>query len=165
MILKRIFRHLWMSPWQVRRTFPATAFDAIEKAVAEGEIKHRGQVRFVVEAELHLAQLWHGVTARQRAVEIFSGLRVWDTEENIGVLVYVLLADRKVEIVADRGIHRHVGEERWHAICREIELHYRKGDFPSGSVTGVQKISAELAFYYPSKGEHSNEQPDRPVLM
>lgn len=164
-MLKRMFRHLWMSPLQARRSFPAATLDAIEKAVAEGEASHRGQVRFVVEAELHLAQLWHGVGARARAVEVFSGLRVWDTEENNGVLIYVLLADRKVEIVADRGIHRHVGEERWHAICREIELHYRKGDFQSGSVTGVQKISAELSFYYPSKGEHANEQPDRPVMM
>ncbi|MBI3715599.1 MAG: TPM domain-containing protein [Betaproteobacteria bacterium] len=164
-MLKRIFRHLWMSPLQVRRTFPAAVLDAIELAVATGETIHRGQVRFVVEAELHLMQLWHGVGARQRAIDVFSGLRVWDSEENNGVLIYVLLADRKVEIVADRGIHRHVGDERWRAICREIELHYRKGDFQAGSVTGVQKISAELAFYYPSKGEHANEQPDRPVLM
>ena len=164
-MLNRLFRHLRMTPRQMRCSFSPAILDAIEKAVAEGEKTHRGQVRFVVEAELHIAQLWHGVVARQRAIEVFSGLRVWDTEENNGVLIYVLLADRKVEIVADRGIHRHVGEERWHAICREIELHYRKGDFQSGSVAGVQKISAELAFYYPSKGEHSNEQPDRPVLM
>jgi uncharacterized membrane protein YgcG len=163
--MKRFFRHAWMSPLKARRHFPATVLDAIERAVAEGEKTHRGQVRFVVEAELHTAQLWNGVTARQRAVEVFSGLRVWDTEENNGVLIYVMLADRKVEIVADRGIHRHVGDERWRAICREIELHYRKGDFQSGSVTGIQKISAELAFYYPPKGEHANEQPDRPVMI
>ncbi len=164
-MLKRLFNHLGMSPLTVRRTFPVAALDAIERAVAEGEKTHRGQVRFVVEAELHLNQLWHGVTARQRALEIFSSLRVWDTEENNGVLIYVLLADRKVEIVADRGIHRHAGDERWRAICREIELHYRKGDFSAGSVAGVQKISAELAFYYPSHGEHANELPDRPLVI
>lgn len=163
--LKRFFRHTWMSPLIVRRSFSLAVLDAIEQAVAAGEITHRGQVRFVVEAELTTSQLWAGVTSRQRAVDVFSMLRVWDTEENNGVLVYVLLADRKVEIVADRGIHRHVGDERWNAICRELELHYRKRDFASGSVIGVQKISAELGFYFPAKGEHKNEQPDRPVVM
>jgi uncharacterized membrane protein len=163
--LKRFFRHVWMSPLKVRRAFPVATLDAIEAAVSQGEKTHRGQVRFVVEAELHAAQLWAGISARQRAIDVFSGMRVWDTEENNGVLIYVLLADRKVEIVADRGIHRHVGDERWRAICREIELHYRKGDFQSGSVTGIQKISAELAFYYPAHGEHANEQPDRPIVI
>jgi uncharacterized membrane protein len=92
-------------------------------------------------------------------------LRVWDSEENNGVLLYVLLADRKVEIVADRGIHRHVGDERWRAICKEIELRYRRGDFLGGSVIGVEKTSAELAHYFPGVGEGINEQPDAPVVM
>ena len=163
--LKRFFRHVWMSPVIVKRSFPAQVLDDIERAVGAGEKSHRGQVRFVVEAELGTGQLWAGITSRQRALEVFSSLRVWDTEENNGVLVYVLLADRKVEIIADRGIHQHVGDERWSAICRELELHYRKRDFGSGSVVAVQKISAELALYFPATGEHCNEQPDRPVLM
>ena len=163
--LKRFFRHLWMSPIILHRQFPAATLDAIGRAVAEGEKSHRGQVRFVLEAELTTWQLWAGVSVRQRAIDVFSLLRVWDTEANNGVLVYVLLADRKVEIVADRGIHRHAGDERWRAVCREIEHHYRKGDFLSGSVTGVQKISAELAFYFPATAEHGNEQPDAPVVL
>ena len=163
--LKRFMRHVWMSPLQVKRSFSTAVLDDIERAVAAGEKTHRGQVRFVVEAELSTGQLWAGVSSRHRAVDVFSLLRVWDTAENNGVLVYVLLADRKVEIVADRGIHHHVGEERWNAICRELELHYRKRDFTSGSAAAVQKISAELAFYFPARGEHANEQPDRPVLM
>ncbi len=163
--LKRFLRHVWMSPIQQRRSFPAAALDEIERAVAAGEKLHRGQVRFVVEAELSTGQLWAGLTSRQRAIDVFSMMRVWDTEENNGVLVYVLLADHKVEIIADRGIHQHVGDERWRAICREIELHYRKRDFKGGSVTAVQKISAELAFYFPATGEQKNEQPDRPVLL
>ena len=163
--LKRFLRHVWMSPLILRRQFPAATLAAIGKAVAEGEKSHRGQVRFVIEAELTTGQLWAGTTARQRAIDVFSLMRAWDTEENNGVLVYLLLADRKVEIVADRGIHRHVGDERWRAICREIEYHYRKGDFASGSVTGIQKITAELAFYFPAKGAHSNEQPDMPVVL
>ncbi len=163
--LKRFIRHVWMSPLILKRQFPADTLAAIGRAVTEGEKSHRGQVRFVLEAELTTGQLWTGVSARQRAIDVFSLLRVWDTEENNGVLVYLLLADRKVEIVADRGIHRHAGDERWRAICREIEHHYRKGDFLTGSVTGIQKISAELAFYFPAKGEHANEQSDAPVVL
>ena len=163
--LKRFFRHVWMSPLQQRRSFPPAVIDEVERAVSEGEQAHRGQVRFVVEAELSTSQLWAGVTSRQRAIDVFSMLRVWDTEENNGVLIYVLLADRKVEIIADRGIQRHVGDERWRAICREIEHHFRKSDFMGGSVMGVRKISTELAFYFPATGEHKNEQSDRPVLL
>ncbi|MEO8103657.1 MAG: TPM domain-containing protein [Betaproteobacteria bacterium] len=163
--LKRFFRHVWMSPIKVRRSFPGATLAAVQRAVGDGEKTHRGQVRFVVEAELTIGQLWAGVTSRQRAIDVFSALRVWDTEENNGVLVYVLLADRKVEIVADRGIHREVGDERWRAICREIELRFRKGDFLNGSVIGIEKISAELAHCFPARGGEKNEQSDQPVLM
>ncbi len=163
--LKRFFRHVMMSQFTLRRMFPAQALQAIEKAVADTEATHRGQVRFAVEAELATWQLWCGLSTRQRAIEIFSQLGVWNTEENNGVLIYVLLADRKVEIVADRGIHRHVGNERWSAICKEIEHHYRKGEFAAGSVIGINKISAELAFYFPAKGLRLNEQQDSPVIL
>jgi uncharacterized membrane protein len=163
--LTRFFRHVWMTPLTARRAFPQTTLDAIEAAVQASEAKHRGQLRFVVEAELTTAQLWAGLTPRQRAIDVFSGLRVWDTEENNGVLLYVCLADRDVEIVADRGIHQHVGNPRWEAICKEIELHYRKGDFQSGTLTAIEKIGAELAHYFPSRGEQKNEQSDRPVMM
>jgi uncharacterized membrane protein len=163
--LKRFFRHVWMSPIKVRSCFPQATLHAVEQAVATGEKSHRGQVRFVVEAELTSGQLWAGISSRQRAIDVFSMLRVWDTEENNGVLVYVLLADHKVEIVADRGVHRHVGDERWRAICKEIEMRYRRGEFREGSVIGVEKISAELAHYFPGNGTGRNEQPDKPVLM
>lgn len=147
------------------RRFSRETLNAIEAAVAAGEKSHRGQVRFVVEAELTTSQLWHGISARQRALEVFSLLRVWDTEENNGVMIYVLLADRKVEIIADRGIHQQVGEQRWHAICREIEHNYRKVEFAAGSVKGIEKISAELAHYFPVNGAHKNEQSDSPVVL
>lgn len=163
--LKRFFRHVWMSPIILGRRFPAATLDAIVRAVAAGEKTHRGQVRFVVEAELTTGQLWSGVSSRQRAIDVFSLLRVWDTEENNGVLVYILLADHKVEIIADRAIHREVGDDRWRAICKEIEVRYRKGDFLNGSVIGIEKISAELAHCYPARGDEKNEQSDKPVLM
>ncbi len=161
----RFFRHVWMSPFILRSRFPQVTLDAIEVSVNASEKLHRGQLRFAIEAELSTAQLWHGITSRQRALDVFSLLGVWDTEENNGVLIYVLLADRKVEIVADRGIHRHVGDERWKAICREIELHYRKKDFASGSIAGIAKISAELEHYFPANGTQKNEQSDRPVVL
>lgn len=163
--LSRFLRHVWMSPITLKRQFPVATLEAIGGAIAEGEKLHRGQVRFVIEAELTTGQLWEGLPARQRAIDVFSTLRVWDTEENNGVLIYLLLADRKVEIVADRGIHRRAGDERWRAICREIEHHFRKGDFLGGSVSGIQKISAELAFYFPAGGGLKNEQPDAPVVL
>ena len=164
--VQRFLRHIWMSPIIRDRKFSRSTLAAIEQAVSTGEKLHRGQVRFVVEAELSVVQLWHGMRARQRALEVFSMLRVWDTEENNGVLVYVMLADRKVEIVADRGIHCHVGDERWQAICRELELHYRKGDFSAGSVVAIQKISEELKFYFPANGRaHQNEQSDTQVVL
>ena len=163
--IQRFFRHVWMSPISRDRKFSRSTLAAIEKAVVDGEKLHRGQVRFAVEAELTFGQLWHGVHARRRAIEVFSMLRVWDTEENNGVLIYVMLADRKVEIIADRGIHRHVGEVRWRAICRELELHYRKGDFSAGSVVAIQKIGEELKFYFPATGSHPNEQTDKPVIL
>jgi uncharacterized membrane protein len=163
--LKRFMRHVLMSPLIARRAFDHATLVAIESAVAASEQTHRGQVRFVVEAELHIHQLWMGLSSRARALEVFSGLRVWDTEENNGVLIYVLLADRKVEIIADRGIHTNVGEERWRAICKEMELHFRKGDFRNGSVNAIHKVGVELAFYFPANGEHANEQPDKPVMM
>ena len=163
--IQRFFRHVWMSPIIRDQTFPRATLDAIERAVADGEKLHRGQVRFVVEAELGTGQLWRGLSARQRALEVFSMLRIWDTEENNGVLIYVMLADRKVEIIADRGIHRHVGEERWRAICRELELYYRKRDFSAGSVLAIQKISEELKFYFPAVATQHNEQTDAPVVL
>jgi len=162
---KRFFRHVWMSPMIARRAFPQAVLDAVEAVVAAGERTHRAQVRFVVEAELTTPQLWAGLSSRQRALDVFSGMRVWDTDENNGVLVYVLLADHKVEIVADRGIQRHVGDERWRAICKEMEHHFKRDDFRQGSVVAVEKISAELAFYFPAEGVRPNEQSDKPVMM
>jgi len=172
--LKRFFRHVWMSPIQVRRAYPKATLAAIEAAIKASEENHRGQLRFVVEAELTTAQLWAGTNARQRAVDVFSAMRVWDTAENNGVLIYVLLADRKVEIVADRGIEQLVGQQRWRAICKELEHHYRKGDFVAGSVTSIEKICAELTHYFPAKEDDDanelkrarrNEQPDKPIII
>ena len=165
MNLGRFWRHVVMTPWSAARCFPSTTLDAIQEAVAAGELNHRGQVRFVIEAELTTSQLWNEMNSRRRALEVFSMTGVWDTEENSGVLVYVLLADRKVEIVADRGIQGHVSVQEWKEICHIMEAAFRDARYEAGAISGVQAISALLARHFPSRGANRNELPDRPIVL
>jgi uncharacterized membrane protein len=167
MSLTRIMRHLSTGRATVRRVFPPSALDAIEKAIREAEAKHAGQIRFAVEASLELSPLLAGQTAKQRAIEVFSNLRVWDTEHNNGVLIYLLLADRDVEIIADRGVHAKLGKETWETICQEMEAAFRARKFEEGVLAGIHRVGQHLARHYPHLGtaEKINEQPDRPVLL
>ena len=165
MELKRFLRHVLMSPMQARRAFPPEALDAIQREVAAQEKRHRGEVCFVVEAELSTEQLWRGLTSRDRAREVFAGQGVWNTEENTGVLIYVLLADRKVEVVSDRGIDRKVAQGEWEAIVHAMEAHFRAGRFQEGALAGVRAISDILALHFPAGSEDRNELGDRPVMM
>jgi len=164
--LQRFFRHLATDDGGVRRAFPDPALARIEALIGEGEKRHRGQVRFSVEASLPLGRVLAGITPRERALEAFSLLRIWDTEENCGVLVYLLLADRDVEIVADRGIHERVGKRTWGAVCRKMETAFRAGRFVEGVEAGLAEINALLAEHYPRGGAAgANELPDRPVVL
>ena len=165
MNLKRVWRHILMSEIQVKRYFPEAVLNGIQSAVQLSESTHSGEIRVVVEGELTWAQLLTDMTPRARALEVFSGLRVWDTEHNNGVLIYVLLADRIVEIVADRGIHRHAGDEVWRDICKLVQAEFRAGRFEDGGVKGVTAISALLHKHFPFDGENSNELPDKPLLL
>ena len=162
----RIFRHLVYFPGTVRRAFPPATLDAIEQAIRTCEDSHQGEIRFVVEGAIGLLPLLRGVTARQRAIEMFSALRVWDTEHNNGVLIYLLLADRKVEIVADRGVDQLAGSPIWEGICRTMESAFHQGHFEEGVVGGIRAIGACLATYYPAPGgAKHNELSDRPVVL
>ncbi|MDN0077682.1 TPM domain-containing protein [Crenobacter sp. SG2303] len=163
--LARIVRHLAMTHWQVRRAFPPRTLHAIEAAIKASELAHVGQIRFAVEGALHSVALWRGQSSRARALEVFSLLRVWDTEQNNGVLIYVLLADRGVEIIADRGIHARVGEPEWRNICRTMEAAFKAGHFEDGAVAGVRATTQCLTTHFPAVRECSNELPDRPVLL
>ncbi|MHB0985443.1 MAG: TPM domain-containing protein [Sulfuricella sp.] len=165
MDIGRIIRHFLTLPWQVRQVFPARTMRAIEGAISESESTHYGEIRFAVEAALDPVSLIRGKSARERAVELFSELRVWDTERNNGVLVYLLLADRDVEIVADRGIHRDVGLPGWEEICREMEQAFRQGRFEEGALAGISAISRHLARHYPAAGANENELPDQPLVL
>jgi len=138
---------------------------AIEAAIRESETTHFGEIRFAVEAALDPLALLYDRSARERAVEVFSQLRVWDTERNNGVLIYLLLADRRVEIVADRGIHRDVGQPGWEAICREMEHSFREGRFEQGVVKGIRAVANHLVRHYPASGANVDELPDKPVIL
>ena len=165
MDIKRIMRHLSSGGAVVQRAFPSRTLEAIERAIRATEVKHDGQIRFAVEAALELAPLLAGQTAQQRAIDVFSKLRVWDTEHNNGVLIYLLLADRDVEIVADRGIHARLGKEVWEAICREMEAAFRAGHFEAGVLAGIDAVGEHLAHHFPARSGKSNEMPDRPVVL
>ncbi len=165
MKLMRVLRHLFMPPWRVRVAFPAHTLRAIESAIRECETAHAGQIRFAVESALHLHPLLRGQPARERALEVFSHLRVWDTEHNNGVLIYLLLADHDVEIVADRGVHTHVGTAGWEKICREMEVSFRQGKFEEAVLGGIRAVGEHLTRHYPAQGKGRNELDDRPVVL
>jgi uncharacterized membrane protein len=154
-----------MPPWQVRRAFPARTLRAIENAIRDAEAAHDGQICFAVEAALEILPLLQGRSARERALEVFAQRRVWDTERNNGVLVYLLLADRDVEILADRDVHRRVGAGEWEHICQAMEKAFREGRFEAGVVEGIGAVSRHLARHYPRTGENTNELPDRPLIL
>jgi uncharacterized membrane protein len=161
----RIGRHLVQHRWKARRLFPRRVLDAIEQAIRTGETTHAGQVRFVVEGALDGAPLFRDQPVRDRALDVFAQLRIWDTAHNNGVLIYLLLADRQVEIVADRGIDAKVGAAGWEAICVAMEADFAAGRFEQGAIRGVQAVSAELAKYFPPQGQGRNELPDAPVVI
>jgi uncharacterized membrane protein len=163
--IKRIGKHLLEYRWRVRWIFPKPVLARIEHAIKKGEATHSGQVRFVVEGALDGAPLFRDQSARERALDIFSHLRIWDTAHNNGVLIYLLLADRDVEIIADRGIDTKVGRAGWEKICRAMESDFKAGNFAGGVVRGIEAVSSQLAAHFPKHGAGKNELPDAPVVM
>ena len=147
--IKRIGRHLVAHRWRVRRIFPPDVMAVIERAIKAGEATHSGQVRFVVEGALDGAPLFRDQPARERALDVFSQLRIWDTADNNGVLIYLLLADRDVEIVADRGIDAKVGFAGWEKICKAMETDFRAGNSSGGVIKGIDAVSRLLATHFP----------------
>lgn len=165
MDIARILRHLATPAWRRNQLLPAASLARIEQAISAAERPHRGEIRFAVESALDLAPLLRGISARERAIEVFANLRVWDTEENNGVLIYLLLADHDVEIVADRGIHARIGTEGWEKICSTMEAQFRAGHFEMGVLDGIQQISDLLAQHFPGPDRRGDELPDKPILL
>ncbi len=163
--MNRLFRHLLFPDWLTRRRFPAGVLGRIEAAVTASERGHTAELRFAVEGALHPGQLMAAMTARERALEVFSTLRIWDTAANNGVLIYLLLADREVEIVADRGLNGLILPEEWEAICREMEAGFRHGEFEAGTLLGIERVDGLLRRHFPATGENPNELPDVPSVL
>ena len=163
--IRRIGKHLLEHRWRVRRNFPPEVLAAIERAIKAGEATHSGQVRFVVEGALDGKPLFRDQPARERALDIFSHLRIWDTAHNNGVLIYLLLADRDVEIIADRGIDAKVGSAGWEKICKAMETDFKAGNFAGGVIRGIEAVSRQLAAHFPAHRGDRNELPDAPVVM
>ena len=165
MNIQRVLTHLVMTHWQVSRAFPQQTLIAIEQAIKASETAHAGEIRFVVEGALHSTPLLQGQSARERAIEVFSQLRIWDTEHNNGVLIYLLLADRDVEIVADRGIHSKLGSREWETICRGMEAAFKQADYKGGVISGIQAVTQHLMKHFPAAAAGQNELPDKPVVL
>jgi uncharacterized membrane protein len=163
--IKRVGRHLLEHRWRLRRIFTPKVLAAIEAAIKASEATHSGQIRFVVEGALDGMPLFRDQPARERALDVFSRLRIWDTEHNNGVLIYLLLADRDFEIVADRGIDAKVGAAGWEKICAEMESDFRAGDFERGVIKGIEAVSRLMTQHFPPQGGGRNELPDAPVVI
>jgi len=163
--IKRFLRHAVTDRWVARGVFPPRTMAAIEAAIEREEARHDGEVRFAVEPSLPFRALLAGLSPRERAVQVFGELGVWDTAQNAGVLIYVLLADKGVEIVADRGIHSRVGETAWESICGAMQREFAEGRFEAGAIIGVRAISDLLATHFPPQRVNPDELPNRPVIL
>jgi uncharacterized membrane protein len=164
-MLLRLLRHLSCFALRTRMLFPPAVLGQIENAVAQAERQHSGEIRFAIETALSLPTVWQGLTPRARAVQVFAQLHVWDTHANNGVLIYVLRADRAVEIIADRGISARVTEPEWQELCRAVERDYRAKRYAQGSVAAVAGVAGLLGRHFPAGGSAVNELPNQPVLL
>ena len=169
MRMQRLVRHAAALHWRTRILFPRTTLDAIRDAIVRAERAHAGEIRFAVETALPPRRVIGEIGPRARALEVFSDLRVWDTEHNNGVLIYVLVADHSVEIVADRGLSARVTSAEWEGVCRMMEEHFRAGRIKAGSIAGIDAVGGLLARHFPAaianQGTARNELPDQPALL
>ena len=162
--LARVLKHRWWDDTDARRALPDAAMDRLQARVAASEQAHSGEIRICVEPGLPLSYLWRDASARERALAVFSKLRVWDTEANNGVLIYLLLAEHAIELVVDRGLVRQVDDARWRAIVDGLGMQLRAGQFEQGLAQVIDKVDALLRLHFPlAEGEtNPNELPDRP---
>lgn len=165
MQIKRIIRHLLCPPGRVRRAFSDAGLKAIESAIQAAEAAHGGEIHVALEGALHGGALLNGLSAQARALDLFASLHVWDTDANNGVLIYVLLADRAVEIVADRHIHSQVGDAIWAEIVTRMQQALSRSAYQEGVLVGVQGVSEVLARHYPVAKPGGNRVPDRPTIL
>jgi uncharacterized membrane protein len=165
MHLARALKHLFSARAVTRARFPASVEQAISAAIQQAEARTSGEIRFAIETALEIEDLWAGVEPRERALRVFAQLRVWDTELRNGVLIYVLMADRDVEIVADRGAAARISPIEWEAACRLMESHFREGRYREGALAGVEAVGGLLEREFPSRSDNRDELPNQPALL
>ena len=163
----RVWRHRWIDEARVHRTLPPELLERLTQRVSASERRHTGEIRICVEAGLPSSYLWRDALPRERAVSMFGKLRVWDTEHNNGVLIYLLLAEHAIEIVADRGIDSKVSDADWAAMTQRMSAAFREGRFEDGLTQALEEVSALLVEHFPlAAGEaDTNELPDEPVVI
>jgi len=164
-MLKRLWRHLTTSSAFGRRVFPKHVLAEIQQVIARGEQLHRAEVRFIIEPALPLEDVLAGMHPRARARILFSDYRVWDTEENSGVLIYLDLADHQVEIIADRGVGRLVQPEEWQAICDTMTRELRRGAYRDSTIAALEQLNALLQQRLPADGQRTNQLSDKPIIL
>lgn len=160
----RLLTHFVYGPVQVRQTFTKQGLNQIAKAVADSERLHRGEIRVCIESSLSFRQILGGMTARERAIDAFSEFRLWDTEENTGILLFLLLADRSIEIIADRGINHKVEQAQWNEICQMMEAMFARKQFTEGVIQGITAVTALLELHFSAGVADKNELPDEVIL-
>ena len=163
--LQRIWRHLLTTRRNARRAFPASTLKAIQQKIADGEVTHRAEVKMIVEGSLSLPAVLNGVTSRNRAHELFSHYRIWDTEENVGVLLYVNLADHKVEIIVDRAIGRATKPADWQTVCKTMTKEFANGAFHDSTLAALEQMNSLLTQHFPDEGRKKNELSDKPLVL
>lgn len=161
----RFFRHVFTTQWALDRAFDKDTRAAIEETITATEETHRGELRFAVEARLDSWALLGGETAHERSLDVFANLGIWDTEDNSGILIYVLLADHHVAIVADRGYRGLVSDEQWRAICADMETAFRAGDFRQGAIDGILGAARFAAEFFPLDGDNPDELPNEMIFL
>ncbi len=164
-MVSRLLNHLTTTRWHLRRAFPADVLDQIEAAISTGEHTHAGELRMAIEASLDSDDVFSNVSPRERALQVFNGLAVWDTADNNGVLIYVLYAEHAIEIVADRGYNQRINADIWREICAVAEVEFRAGRFANGAVALVSRISELISRHFPRQTNDFNELPNRPILL
>jgi uncharacterized membrane protein len=165
MDLRRLFKHLLTTRARVARHFPPAKLNTIKRAITASERTHRGEIRLVIEAALDPVQVMGNMTPRERALEVFSHLRVWDTRDNSGVLIYVLFADRAIEIIADRGIDAHSGSAVWERIAANVLTAFSAGDFLAGALVAITAVSEQLRHHVPHQRDGEGELPNHVTML
>jgi uncharacterized membrane protein YgcG len=165
MELARLLRHACTFTWQTRRRVPASSLAAIEREITAAENLHSGEICVVIETAFDAPMLWRGITPRERAIDLFGRRRLWDTELNNAVLIYVLMADHDVEIVADRGFNGRVSAAEWETVCRQMEAEFRSGRYADAVIAGVRATTTLIARHFPPGAQDRNELPDSPIVL